>query len=477
MINPYKLLIIVSLITTQNLFAQVPETLWTKVFTAGSYAYNEGNCVQQTLDSGYIVTGYTQSSINATDVFLIKTDQNGDSLWGKKYNENNGVGNSVIQTSDHGYIIVGNNTRPSDGMTDLVLIKTDSIGDVNWRKVYGLSNQRDVGFQVRQTTDNGYIISGGTSSQSSGHYGIWLIKTNENGDSIWTRTYCGSQNVEEYASVEQTNDGGYIIVGSIYNTDLDICLIKTNEYGDTVWTKTFGDSGSDYGRSVQQTKDGGYILVGDDGNILLIKTNEFGDTLWTRSFNIDTDLGRSVIQTIDGGYLVCGFTYSNTTYNTDAWLIRTDENGNTQWTELFGSPLDEIAYSAQQTIDNGYIFTGSRRFTGSSVSYIWLVKLGPDEVVNAEINVYDLKAFDISQNYPNPFNPTTKIEYSVSHPGFITLQVFDVLGNEIKTLVNEEKAAGRYNISFDGTSLASGIYFYVLRAGDFIKSRKMLLLK
>lgn len=81
------------------------------------------------------------------------------------------------------------------------------------------------------------------------------------------------------------------------------------------------------------------------------------------------------------------------------------------------------------------------------------------------------------QNYPNPFNPVTSIECSIPHSGLVTIKVYDILGNEIRTLVNEEKTTGRYSISFDGSDLASGIYFYVLRSKDFIQSKKMLLLK
>jgi hypothetical protein len=88
-----------------------------------------------------------------------------------------------------------------------------------------------------------------------------------------------------------------------------------------------------------------------------------------------------------------------------------------------------------------------------------------------------LECYILYQNFPNPFNPSTNIDYVLPHPGYVTIKVYDVLGNEVATLVNEEKPAGYYEVDFDGRSFASGIYFYVLRSGNFIESRKMLLLK
>jgi predicted GH43/DUF377 family glycosyl hydrolase len=85
--------------------------------------------------------------------------------------------------------------------------------------------------------------------------------------------------------------------------------------------------------------------------------------------------------------------------------------------------------------------------------------------------------FDLSQNFPNPFNPTTVINYSVPKAGFVNITVYDLLGREVKTLVSEEKAAGNYTVQFSGSSLASGIYFYRMQAGDFMQSKKMILLK
>ncbi|MBT8379705.1 MAG: T9SS type A sorting domain-containing protein [Ignavibacteria bacterium] len=99
------------------------------------------------------------------------------------------------------------------------------------------------------------------------------------------------------------------------------------------------------------------------------------------------------------------------------------------------------------------------------------------EPLLAPINIAILHKFDLEQNYPNPFNPTTKIKYQIPESSFVKLKVYDVIGNEIATLVNEKKLAGTYEIEFYGTGLPSGIYFYQLKAGNFIETNKMLMLK
>ena len=85
--------------------------------------------------------------------------------------------------------------------------------------------------------------------------------------------------------------------------------------------------------------------------------------------------------------------------------------------------------------------------------------------------------FNLAQNYPNPFNPVTTIQYSIPQRSSVTLKVFDVLGNEVATLVNEYREAGRYEIEFDATGLASGIYFYKLQAGNYVETKKMILMR
>ena len=152
-----------------------------------------------------------------------------------------------------------------------------------WERNYGGTNP-DGGYSVQQTTDGGYIIAGLTTSFGAGNCDAYLIKTNASGNTLWTRTFGGTD--ADYAnSVQQTSDGGYIVAGYTYSFGAghaDVWLIKTNASGDTLWTRTYGGAYDDYANSVQQTTDGGYIVAGvtssfgDSAQVYLIKTDSLG---------------------------------------------------------------------------------------------------------------------------------------------------------------------------------------------------------
>ena len=170
-------------------------------------------------------------------------------------------------------------------MYDIYLVKTDSLGDTLWTKTYG-GNNNDFGYSVSQTADGGYILLGSSESFGVGAADFYLIKTNANGDTIWTRTY-GGNDYEYGYSVAVTTNGGYILLGSTSSFGAgssDIWFIKTNSIGDTLWTRTYGGIGSDGGSSVQQTSDEGYIITGmtksygsGNADIYLIKTDSLGN--------------------------------------------------------------------------------------------------------------------------------------------------------------------------------------------------------
>jgi len=350
---------------------------WENIYENGT-----GNSVQETSDGGYIITGKTLIDNLHYNVLLIKVDEFGDTLWTKNYGEQyDDYGYSVQQTTDGGYILTGS-IESDTADFDVYLIKTDENGDTLWTKNYG-GNSNDFGFSVQQTTDDGYIITGIYNSISTSE-DLYLIKTNENGDLLWSKTY-GSDENDWGLSVKQTVDGGFIVTGVIdLNTTKNdqVYLIKTDENGDTLWTKNYGGNYNDYGYSVQQTTDGGYIIAGilmtnsvNGDEVYLIKTNSSGDTIWTRSYGGDgLDYGYSVQQTIDEGYIITGLTQLNSSYY-DVFLIKANSNGDTLWTRIIGGQYDyEYGNSVKQTTDGGYIIVGTTNAVSSGMYSVYLIK-------------------------------------------------------------------------------------------------------
>jgi len=384
---------------------------WERIY--GGNDWDWGWSVAQTTDGGYIIVGGSRSfnadedilykivrkvavwfissiidyrafGAGGEDVYLIKTNGSGDTIWTRTYGGKYGdCGVSIMQAKDGGYIITGWTFPTDSGYVDVYLIKTDSYGNILWTRTFGGSDD-DAGFSVTQTTDDGYIITGWTESFGSGKSDVYLIKTNAEGDILWTRSYGGKDHDWGW-SVVQTTDGGYVITGfteSFGSGKSDVYLIKTNAEGDILWTRSYGGKGIDEGHSVAQTVDGGYIIVGftesygaGSYDIYLIKTDDHGDTLWTRTYGgSDVDRGFSVAQTTDGGYIIVGTTESFGSGKSDVYLIKTNAEGDILWTRTYGGKDHDWGWSVVQTIDGGYIVTGHTESFGASKMDVYLIK-------------------------------------------------------------------------------------------------------
>lgn len=542
------------------------DTLWTRTYggTARDLAYS----VQQTQDGGYIIAGETYSfGPSWSSVYLIKTDFLGDTLWTKAIGgPQNNRAYSIQQTTDGGYIISGVTGWFSTVNGDLYLVKTDSLGDTLWTRSYDRSSWDD-GWSVQQTSDGGYIVAGNTRDD------IFVVKTDSLGDSLWTKTYFGTSWENSY-SIQQTSDGGYVIAGITYSFGPpggDVYLIKTNSSGDTLWTRNYGGFSNDGGRSVLQTADGGYVVAGysysfgvDSTDVFLFKTDSLGNILWSRTYGGDNhDIGYSIQHTSDGGFIIVGETrsFSSGTGYADIYLIKTNPNvdlsgpillsavasdnvnpapgidnddqvmitfdeptdtpvidasniddvlmlsGGHTWLDGFGviggtewNPVgDRLLINLSTNFGSPTIAVGDTLIPdGITIHDIWgnpsvtpVVITGSFDPVGVEENVgFGLpKVFLLSQNYPNPFHTSTIIRYAIPvaignetlDPILVHLVVYDIMGRLVEILVDEVHKPGVYQVEWDGriaeSGVRNGIYFYRLQAGDFTDTKKLILLR
>jgi len=382
----FPIVLLVCLFAISAVAQPNPDTLWTRTY--GGSAGDDARSVHQTADGGYVVAGGSASfGAGSGDFYLVKTNGQGDTLWTRTYGGNSyDEAWSVQQTADGGYIVAGCTHSFGAGSGDFYLVKTNSQGDTLWTRTYGGSSD-DGAWSCQQTADGGYIVAGYTASFGAGDFDFYLVKTNSQGDTLWTHTYGG--NADDWAwSVQQTADGGYIVAGYTrsFGAGLDdFYLVKTNSQGDTLWTHTYGGSSFDGANSVQQAADGGYIVAGVTssfgvgGDFYLVKTNSSGDTLWTHTYGgSNGDFAESVQQTADGGYIVAGDTWSFGAGVDDFYVVRTNSQGDRLWTRTYGGSSYDGAWSVQQTADGGYIVAGYTYSFGAGDDDFYLVKTGPD---------------------------------------------------------------------------------------------------
>ena len=438
--------------STQTTTRSSDTVLWNKTYGAGSVF-----CVQQTTDGGYIFLSSNSSFLGGYPrLLLIKTDTSGNVLWNKMYGgEKSDLGYFLQQTSDGGYIIVGYTNSYGAGEEDVWLLKTDKNGDHEWNQTYG-GEALEKGHFVQQTKNGGYIITGCTESFGiDNREDIWLIKTDENGDHEWNQTYGGvGEDLGE--CVRQITDGGYIVTGRLEphsHGPSDLWLIKTDEKGNALWNKTYEIVGEDYGKCVEQTTDGGYIITGTHEqtiqgfNILLIKTDENGNAIWIKESNIlHEDKGEYVHQTTDGGYIIIGATMLSGFE--DFLLVKTDENGNILWNQTYGGTDNDYVSWGDETLDGGYVMGGSLT-VGYLETRAWLIKVyvspyidNPDDITYEEGTTGHTITWHASD--VNPLN------YTITRGDIVVIQ--------------DSWNGGSITVSVDG--LLVGNYIYICNVTD-----------
>ncbi len=508
---------------------------WQK--SLGGISNETAACIRATSDGGYILTGFTNSNDGdvsgnhdsiRSDIWVVKLTSTGNIQWqkclgGTDYDQSL----SIQQTSDSGYILTGytmsndgdvsgnhGGTLSGESCSDIWVVKLTSIGNIQWQKCLG-GTENDSGSSIQQTSDGGYILTGTTSSNDgdvSGTHNVdysdlWVVKLSSIGNIEWQKCLGGIY-ADSGRSIQQTVDGGYILAGftNSYDGDVsgshngqgagggpgDIWVVKLTSGGNIEWQKCLGGTEYESVNFMQQTVDGGYILIGstlsNDGDvsgnhtdsthfdIWVVKLNSTGNIQWHKCLGgTNNDNGLAIQQTSDGGYILSGATTSNdgdvsgnhdiTNTYLDAWIVKLTSTGNIQWQKCFGGMNDDSGRSIQQTLDGGYIFAGVSSSSDGDVSGnhggydVWVVKLG-----NFGVGIIDVTAITDFEIFPNPVcEDRIKVSYTLSQSMRLKILIKDVLGNIVLCENETYELVGEHQKEMKLEGLASGTYFLELK--------------
>jgi hypothetical protein len=403
-------------------------------------------------------------------------------------------GTCIRETTDHGFIIAGFTNSYGAGGYDAYLIKTDSLLDTLWTKTYG-GTDWDFANCVQQTTDGGYIICGGTYSYGAGNEDYYLIKTSSLGNIEWTKTY--GDTLEDVANaVIQTSDGGYLITGttkSMGDTLGDFYTIKTDMNGDTIWTNKFGGAHLDYGNDCLESRYGGYMVGGEtqsfglgaagssDGVIIKLNTAGHVDSTIVTGVpgndNITTITEDRTGRVAMVGIIADAFGYS------DISLFMIKNNWRYYYGTSFGSSRAEVPYSVDTTRDGGFILCGYTTSFNKNLPDIYLIKTTQasdsadfynthDSFFTTNIENYLMVTNSLFNIYPNPANTSATI-YIENENFSSSIIISNILGEEVKQITINKNSSSQIPLNVE--DLQAGIYFITLSSKDKTLTKKLII--
>lgn len=440
--------------------------------------------IQATTDGGYIVIGSTSSnSWGNTDAYLLKVDSSCNYEWSQALGgANNDWGYSVKQTFDKGYIIAATSNSYGNGGYDAVLMKRDSLGNYEWRKVYG-GVDWDFAYSVVQTYDSGYVFCGETYNNTNGFSDVYVVKTNSSGDTLWTQTIGGSL-IDKGNAVIETSDSNIVVAG-VTNTitdSTDMYVIKLTPNGTLLWDSIYGDTLYESVNDIIETSDGGYAMagttnsnsVGGDKNYLITKVDANGNFLW--DFTIingpvptpDDDEAYAIYELPNGNLLISGYSKTGGSSKNVIFFDLTPAGGWGGNSSVIGNNNDDFLKKITLGKNGSIVGAGSTNSFGSGMQDILLVKLdtiygGQDTstYVYADVIPLTIKQESIIKAgvkiYPNPVHSSFTVlsESSIN----MNIDIYDITG---KNVFSDNTKKPEIDIS----NFKNGLYILQIKYGS-----------
>jgi hypothetical protein len=487
------------------------DTLWTRLF-GGGIGNVENKAYAITIDKQWniIVTGYI-TTVTGPHIATLKYDPQGNMLWSQIFV---GTGNSgdkayaITLDSYNNIYITGYTTSVNNGK-DYVTIKYDPNGDSLWVKTYdGPGHSDDIATSIVMAGDNHVVVTGSSrNSSNSGSEDIATIEYNtSDGSTAWgVQRYNGSGNAEDKGNAVIADLSGNIYVTGYstgYNSRINLTTISYNSTGTETWIAIDSTGLINRGNSISISPNNNTVFVtGTTSSSILETTVNYltecynssdGSLAWNKTYASSTngtDVAHKIaVSPADNSIYVTGSSRIDSSRGPDMFTVKYDiTSGNLVDSSRFntGPNTANVAYdvvvdSQSNVFIAGYTAPFGGNHFSNTVSKIQTVKFSKGSLGNKKTKVNNVslpKSFKLYQNYPNPFNPSTIIKFEIAQRVNVKLIVYDILGREVQTLVDNTMEAGSYAVPFNKPGLSSGIYFYSLTAGNFRDIKKMVIIK